>query len=62
MVCALDCGVQEAQRAALTRVPPLGVDLLCALANNNSKCYDESLEFAEHLQQILPPGEKVCAS
>lgn len=39
----------------------LAVDLLCALANNNSRCYDESLEFAEHLERILPRAEQVGA-
>ena len=49
--------VQEAQRAALGR--DLGVDLLCALVNNNSRCYDESLDFADHMEQILPVGQGV---
>ena len=48
---------QEAQRAALAR--DLGVDLLCALVNNNSRCYDESLDFADHMGQILPVGQGV---
>ena len=37
----------------------LGVDLLCALVNNNSRCYDESLDFADHMEQILPVGQGV---
>ena len=48
---------QEAQRAALAR--DLGVDLLCALVNNNSRCYDESLDFADHMEAILPVGQGV---
>ena len=51
---------QEAQRLALGR--ELAVDLLCALANNNSRCYDESLEFAEHLERILPSADQVGAA
>ena len=51
---------QEAQRLALGR--ELAVDMLCALANNNSRCYDESLEFAEHLERILPSAEQVSAA
>ena len=39
----------------------LGVDLLCALVNNNSRCYDESLDFADHMEQILPVGQGVSA-
>ncbi len=52
--------MQEAQRAALAR--DLGVDLLCALVNNNSRCYDESLDFADHMGQILPVGQGVRAA
>jgi len=51
---------QEAQRAALAR--DLGVDLLCALVNNNSRCYDESLDFADYMGQILPVGQGVRAA
>ena len=49
--------MQEAQRTALGR--DLGVDLLCALVNNNSRCYDESLDFADHMEQTLPVGQGV---
>ena len=52
--------LQEAQRVALAR--DLGVDLLCALVNNNSRCYDESLDFADHMGQILPVGQGVRAA
>ena len=38
------------------------MDLLCALANNNARCYEESLEFAEHLERVLPAGKQARAA
>ena len=29
----------------------LGLEMLCAIINNNVRCYDESLEFAEGLEE-----------
>lgn len=43
---------QASQRAAVAS-GRLGLDLLCAAVNNNMRCYDESLQFAERLQKSL---------
>eukprot|EP00884_Botryococcus_braunii_P015581 jgi/Botrbrau1/2706/Bobra.0203s0048.1 len=42
---------QEAQQQALGRKLP--DEVLCALVNNNMRCYNESMEFADHLQEAL---------
>lgn len=31
----------------------LQVGLLCALVNNNSRCYDDAAEFSEHMGETL---------
>jgi exocyst complex component 3 len=42
---------QEAQQRHLMR--DLSDALLCAMINNNFRCYNESTEFAEHLDAVL---------
>ena len=42
---------QEAQQRHLQR--DLSDALLCAVINNNFRCYNESTEFAEHLDAVL---------
>lgn len=41
-------GFCTSQYALLSRAP--GLELLCALLNNNLECYEQSLEFTEHVQ------------
>ena len=48
--------VQEAQEAHLQR--DLSDGLLCAVINNNTRCYNESTEFADHLDDALAPPHK----
>ena len=43
--------MQEAQQRHLQR--DLSDALLCAVINNNFRCYNESTEFAEHLDAML---------
>ena len=42
---------QVAQEAFLRQGVQVG--LLCALVNNNSRCYDDAGEFSEHLLETL---------
>ena len=49
--------VQEAQEAHLQK--ELSDGLLCAVINNNTRCYNESTEFADHLDDTLAPPYKV---
>jgi exocyst complex component 3 len=51
--------MQEAQRQHLQR--ELSEGLLCAVINNNTRCYNESTEFADHLDDVLAPPFKVAA-
>ena len=48
--------VQEAQEAHLQK--DLSDGLLCAVINNNTRCYNESTEFADHLDDTLAPPYK----
>ena len=48
---------QEAQKAYLQR--DLSEGLLCAVINNNMRCYNESTEFADHLDDALAAPYKV---
>ena len=50
-------GVQEAQAAHLQK--ELSDGLLCAVINNNTRCYNESTEFADHLDDALAGPYKV---
>ena len=49
--------MQEAQAAHLPK--DLSDGLLCAVINNNTRCYNESTEFADHLDDALAPAYKV---
>lgn len=48
---------QAAQRRRMAG-GDLGLEQLCAVVNNNVRCYDESLEFAEGLEDTLDEGLK----
>ena len=50
-------GRQEAQKQYLER--DLSEGLLCAVINNNTRCYNESTEFADHLDDALAAPYKV---
>ena len=52
--------LQAAQEKHLQR--DLSPILLCALVNNNARCYNESMDFAEHMNEILPESLKVSLS
>ena len=42
----------------------LGMEMLCAIVNNNVRCYSESLEFAQQLEEKLAEeckGERAVA-
>ena len=49
--------MQDAQAAHLQK--DLSDGLLCAVINNNTRCYNESTEFADHLDDALAPPYKV---
>ena len=34
--------------------------MLCAMVNNNVRCYNESMEFAERVEDTLHDDHKVC--
>ncbi|KAL4437795.1 hypothetical protein ABPG77_005707 [Micractinium sp. CCAP 211/92] len=48
---------QAAQRRRMAG-GELALEQLCAVVNNNVRCYDESLEFAEGLEEALEDGLK----
>lgn len=52
--------MQAAQEKHLQR--ELSPILLCALVNNNARCYNESMDFAEHMNEILPESLKVSSA
>ena len=52
--------LQEAQKQYLQR--ELSEGLLCAVINNNTRCYNESTEFADHIEDALAGPYKVHAS
>ncbi len=52
--------MQEAQAAHLQK--ELSDGLLCAVINNNTRCYNESTEFADHLDDALAGPYKVLTS
>ncbi len=37
----------------------LGVEMVCAMVNNNVRCYNESMEFAERVEDSLDDDHKV---
>ena len=51
------CALQDAQRRYLDK--ELSVELLCAMVNNNTRCYNESMEFAERVEEALDEEHKV---
>ncbi len=53
----LKVNMQDAQAAHLQK--DLSDGLLCAVINNNTRCYNESTEFADHLDDALAPPYKV---
>ena len=54
VLCSL---LQEAERRYLDPEP--SVEMLCAIVNNNVRCYNESMEFAERLEDTLDDNHKV---
>jgi len=52
--------LQEAQANHLQK--ELSDGLLCAVINNNTRCYNESTEFADHLDDALAGPYKVRSS
>ena len=52
--------LQEAQANHLQK--ELSDGLLCAVINNNTRCYNESTEFADHLDDALAGPYKVHSS
>ena len=52
--------LQEAQANHLQK--ELSDGLLCAVINNNTRCYNESTEFADHLDDALAGPYKVPSS
>lgn len=48
---------QEAERRYLEPEP--SVEMLCAVVNNNVRCYSESMEFAERVEDSLDDDHKV---
>lgn len=50
--------LQEAQRKLLEK--GLEEEMLCAYVNNNMRCYNESTDFADTMEEALEPGCKAC--
>lgn len=40
----------------------MGVEMVCAMVNNNVRCYNESMEFAERVEDSLDDDHKVGAA
>lgn len=51
--------LQDAQKAYLEQ--DMSVEMLCAMVNNNTRCYTESMDFAEHVEESLDEELKVHA-
>lgn len=49
--------LQDAERRYLDPEP--SVEMLCAIVNNNVRCYNESMEFAERVEDTLDDDHKV---
>lgn len=49
--------LQEAENKELEK--GLSMELLCAFVNNNARCYNESMEFAERVEDALDDDYKV---
>lgn len=52
--------LQDTQRRYLENSLP--EDMLCAYVNNNMRCYNESTEFAELMEDSLAPSFQVLIS
>ena len=48
---------QEAQRSYIEKGLP--EEILCAVINNNMRCYNESTDFAEQMEESLQASYKV---
>ena len=48
---------QDAQKKYLEPEP--SVEMLAAMVNNNVRCYNESMEFAERVEETLDDDHKV---
>ena len=48
---------QDSQRKRLSSA--LGEDVLCAAINNNGSAYTASIEFQEHMEEVLQPQLQV---
>ena len=51
--------MQDSQRKRLSSA--LGEDALCAAINNNNRAYAASIEFQEHMEEVLQPQLQVRA-
>ena len=51
---------QDAQKKYLEPEP--SVEMLAAMVNNNIRCYNESMEFAERVEETLDDDHKVRMS
>ena len=49
--------MQEAERKYLNAEPSM--PMLCAMVNNNVRCYNESMDFAERVEDTLDDDYKV---
>ena len=56
---SLQLCLQAAQRAYVEKGMP--EEMLCAYVNNNMRCYDESTEFAESMEDSLDEAQKVSS-
>ncbi len=52
--------MQDAERRYLEG--ELGVEMVCAMVNNNVRCYNESMEFAERVEDSLDVDHKVSTA
>ena len=52
--------MQDAERRYLEG--ELGVEMVCAMVNNNVRCYNESMEFAERVEDSLDDDYKVSTA
>ena len=48
---------QDAQKRYLEPEP--SVEMIAAMVNNNVRCYNESMEFAERVEETLDDNHKV---
>ena len=48
--------------AAAAMSSSLGEDVLCAAINNNNRAYGASIDFQEHMEEVLQPQLQVHTS